>query len=97
MGKNTIPPQVCFLWLGIWALSVLTNFFAALASQPVSVAASCYLASFAACMVLLHGFCWIARGIIPFQPPSNSQTCPSSESTPNPQAVAEILSPEASK
>jgi hypothetical protein len=32
-----------------------------------------------------------------FQPPSHSQTCPSSESTPNPKAAAETFSSEGNK
>ena len=82
-----------FLWLGVWAVSALANLIAAMGDFPGLGGFSFFTATGAIIAAFIHvGLAGRAFFNTNFQPPSNSQTCPSSESTPNPKAAAEILS-----
>jgi len=94
MGKTTIPPLGFFLWMGVWGLGGFTCIYSARAGNGLCSVIAFQVASLAICISA-------AKGIEPiftnFQPPSNSQTCPSSESLPIKPAAAEIISSEDSK
>ena len=94
MGKNTIPPLGCFLWLAVCILSIATNAWIAEAGLNRYLAVmSCEIACFAFCSFFLRLSWWCEDQDKPtFQPPSHSQTSPSSEPTPTQPAAAETTS-----